>query len=110
MPPTMTRAATATPSWLPMPPITTIARIVALSMNVKLSGLMNPCLVAKNDPANPPNIAPIENAESLTKVTLRPSARQAISSSRSASHARPTGSRRTRVVTHAVHSASTRMM
>src|SRR5262249_13861150 len=40
-------AASTTPIWLPMPPSTTIARIVADSMKVKLSGLMKPCRVAK---------------------------------------------------------------
>ena len=89
-----------------MPPSTTIARIVADSMKVKLSGLMKPCRVAKKQPAKPPNIAPIAKAESLTLVGLMPSARQAISSSRSASQARPTGSLRMRNVKKLVTSAS----
>ncbi len=99
-------AASTTPSWLPMPPSTTIARIVADSMKVKLSGLMKPCRVAKKQPAKPPNIAPIAKADSLTLVGLMPSARQAISSSRSASQARPTGSLRMRNVKKLVTSAS----
>jgi hypothetical protein len=45
--------------------------------------------VAKKDPAKPPNIAPMANAVSLVEVVLMPSERQAISSSRSASQARP---------------------
>src|SRR5689334_18633913 len=102
-------AASTTPNWLPMPPSTTIARIVADSMNVKLSGLIKPCRVAKKQPAKPPNIAPIAKAESLTLVGLIPSARQAISSSRSASQARPTGSRRMRNVKRFVISARTRI-
>ena len=89
-----------------MPPSTTIARIVADSMKVKLSGLMKPCRVAKKQPAKPPNIAPIAKADSLTLVGLMPSARQAISSSRSASQARPTGSLRMRNVKKLVISAS----
>ncbi len=91
-PPTMTIAAMATPSWLPMPPSTTMARMIADSMKVKLSGLMKPWRVAKNAPASPPNNAPIENAVSFVIVVLMPSERQAISSSRSASQARPMGS------------------
>ena len=59
-------AANTTPSWLPKPPKTTIARITADSMKVKLSGLMKPWRVAKNEPAKPANIAPMPNA-----VTLR---------------------------------------
>ncbi len=42
-------------------------------------------------------------------VVLMPSERQAISSSRSASQARPIGSRRERIVTPLVISASTRI-
>ena len=60
------------------------------------------CRAAKNEPAKPANIAPIAKAVSLVLVVLMPSERQAISSSRSASQARPTGSRRSRTVTKAV--------
>ena len=105
----MTSAASTTPIWLPMPPSTTIARMIADSMKVKLSGLMKPCRVAKNEPAKPPNIAPIAKAVSLVLVGLMPSARQAISSSRSASQARPIGRRRMRSVTQLVSSASARI-
>ena len=91
VPPIMITAAVATPSRLPMPPSTTIATITADSMKVKLSGEMNPCRAAKNEPAKPANIAPVANAVSLVLVVLMPSERQAISSSRSASQARPTG-------------------
>ena len=66
------------------------------------SGEMKPCRVAKNEPAKPANIAPIAKAVSLVLVVLMPSERQAISSSRSASQARPTGSLRRRTVTAAV--------
>ena len=92
-----------------MPPSTTIDRIVADSMKVKDSGEMKPCRAAKNEPAKPPNIAPMAKAVSLVLVVLMPSERQAISSSRSASQARPTGSRRSRTVTKAVSSASARI-
>ena len=66
------------------------------------SGLMKPCRAVKNAPASPPNKAPIANAVSLVLVVLMPSERQAISSSRKASQARPIGSRRSRVVMTAV--------
>ena len=92
-----------------MPPSTTMARMIALSMKVKLSGLMKPCRVAKNAPAKPPSMAPMAKAESFTVVGLMPSARQAISSSRSASQARPIGNRRRRSVKRLVTSASARM-
>ena len=49
----MTMAAIATPIWLPMPPSTTIARMMADSMKVKISGLMKPWRVAKKVPAKP---------------------------------------------------------
>ena len=78
-------------------------------MKVKLSGEMNPCRAAKNDPAKPANIAPMANAVSLVLVVLMPSERQAISSSRKASHARPIGRRRSRTVIAAVTSASARI-
>ncbi len=73
--------------------------MMADSMNTKLSGVMNSWRAAKNDPAKPPNIAPMAKAVSLVLVVLMPSERQAISSSRSASQARPMGSRRRRLVT-----------
>ena len=92
-----------------MPPSTTIASTSADSWKVKDSGLMKPCRVAKNAPAKPPNIAPVANAVSLVVVVLMPSARQATSSSRSASQARPIGSRRSRIVTQLVSSASARI-
>src|SRR5579885_741140 len=95
---------------LPMPPSTTIDRIVADSRKVKDSGEMKPCRAAKNEPAKPANIAPMAKAVSLVLVVLMPSERQATSSSRSASQARPTGSRRSRTVTKAVSRASARMM
>ena len=103
-PPIMAMAASTTPIWLPMPPSTTMARIIADSMKVKDSGLMKPCRVAKKAPAKPPNIAPVANAESLEIVVLMPSERQAISSSRIASQARPIGRRRSRSVTRFVMS------
>src|SRR5215468_1459815 len=109
VPPIMMTAAIATPIRLPMPPSTTMATITADSMKVKLSGEMNPCRAAKNDPAKPANIAPMAKAVSLVLVVLMPSERQAISSSRKASHARPIGSRRSRTVMAAVIRASARI-
>ena len=68
-----------------------------------------PWRAAKKQPAKPPNMAPMAKAVSLVLVVLMPSERQAISSSRSASQARPTGRRRRRTVTKAVSRASARM-
>src|SRR5262245_37780084 len=109
VPPIMMTAASATPIRLPMPPSTTMATMTADSMKVKLSGEMKPCRAAKNDPAKPANIAPMAKAVSLVLVVLMPSERQAISSSRKASHARPIGSRRSRTVMAAVIKASARI-
>ncbi|GJD81890.1 hypothetical protein NBEOAGPD_5146 [Methylobacterium gregans] len=99
----------ATPIWLPMPPSTTIARMMALSRKLKLSGLMKPWRTAKKEPAKPPKAAPSAKAVSLVAVVSMPSERQAISSSRRASQARPIGRRRSRRVTRLVTSASTRI-
>ena len=55
------------------------------------------------------NIAPSAKAVSLVLVVLMPSERQAISSSRKASQARPTGKRRSLRVTTLVRSARQRM-
>src|SRR6185437_15302026 len=108
-PPIMAIEASATPSCEPMPPSTTMASTSADSWKVKDSGEMKPWRVAKNAPAKPPNMAPVANAVSLVVVVLMPSARQATSSSRSASQARPIGSRRRRIVTQLVSSASARI-
>src|SRR5208337_3843720 len=107
--PIITAAAMATPSCEPMPPSTTIARTVADSMKVKLSGLTKPWRTEKKEPAKPPNMAPSAKAVSLVFLVLMPSERQAISSSRSASQARPIGSRRSRSVTMFVRSASAKI-
>jgi len=74
-----------------------------------ISGLMKPWRVAKNDPAKPPNIAPMAKAVSFTLMVLMPSERQAISFSRNASQARPIGSRRSLSVKALVTSASSRI-
>ncbi len=108
-PPIMTTAAIATPQREPMPPSTTMARMTADSMKVKLSGLMKPCRAAKKAPASPPKAAPSAKAVSLVLVVFTPSERQAISSSRSASQARPIGMRRRRMVMKAVSSARHRI-
>ncbi len=78
-------------------------------MKVKDSGEMKPCLAAKKEPAKPASMAPTAKAVSLVLVVLIPSERQAISSSRNASQARPTGIRRSRTVMKAVNSAKPRM-
>ena len=67
-----------------------------------------PWRAAKNAPPKPAKVAPSVNADSLMRVGFRPSERQAISSSRRASQARPTGMRIRRVDTNSVTSASSR--
>ena len=83
--PIITIAAMATPQSEPMPPSTTIARMIALSRKLKLSGLMKPWRTAKNEPAKPPKAAPSAKAVSFVAVVSMPSDRHAISSSRRAS-------------------------
>ncbi len=50
--------AMITPRIEPMPPSTTIARIIAESMKVKLSGLMKLLCAAKTTPTSPAQKAP----------------------------------------------------
>ena len=57
---------------------------------VKLSGLMNCCLVANSAPDRPPIAAPVANASSLNRNVGTPISSAASSSSRVASQARPT--------------------
>ena len=102
-------AASTTPICELMPPSTTMARMIADSVKVKLSGEMKPWRAAKNTPAKPPSMAPMANAESLMLVVFMPIALHAISSSRRASQARPTGSLRRRDTKAWVSSASTRI-
>src|SRR5690606_5403266 len=97
-----TMAARITPTCEPIPPSTTMARIRADSMNVKDSGLTRPWRAAKNTPPKPANMAPMVKAESLMRVGFSPRERQAISSSRRASQARPIGMRITRFETNKV--------
>ena len=102
----ITMAARITPSCEPMPPSTTMARMIADSIKVNDSGVTRPWRAAKKLPAKPANAAPRVNAESLMMVGFRPRARQAISSSRSASHARPMGMRSRRLITNKAANAS----
>ncbi|MCY1177813.1 hypothetical protein D9M71_677650 [compost metagenome] len=91
-----------------MPPSTTMARMIADSMKVNDSGVTRPWRAAKKLPAKPAKQAPRVNAESLITVGFRPSARQAISSSRRASQARPIGMRSRRLITNNASRASSR--
>src|SRR5262245_14008492 len=106
--PMRTAAASTMPTWLPSPPRTTMARMIADSRKTKLSGLIKALRTAKKDPAKPPNMAPTANAVSFVFVGLMPSARQAVSSSRNASQARPSGSLRMRSVKKFTASAANR--
>src|SRR3954470_6199095 len=74
---------------LPMPPSTTMASTITLSVRMKLSGLMKPWIAENMPPATPPNEAPIAKASSFMLRVLMPMERAASSSSRIASQARP---------------------
>ena len=52
--------------------------MIADSINVKLSGLIKACLVAKKDPAKPPKKAPIAKAVNFVFLGLTPKDLQAI--------------------------------
>ena len=77
-------APMVTPRIEPMPPRTTMARIMQLSMKVNEAGLMNWVLAAKRTPAKPAHAELRAKAVSLTRVRLMPMASEAISSSRMA--------------------------
>ena len=79
-----------TPQILPMPPSTTIDTTMIDSTRMKLSGEMKAWMAENIPPAMPPKLAPMANASSFRLRVLMPIARAAISSSRIASHARPT--------------------
>src|SRR5690606_14015394 len=100
-----TMAARMTPTWDPIPPSTTMARMRADSRNVNDSGFTRPWRAAKKAPPKPAKTAPMVKADSLMLVGLRPRDRHAISSSRNASQARPIGMRITRFETNSVMSA-----
>ena len=75
------------------------------TLEVKLSGLTKPWRVANNEPAMPAMNAPKAKAESLIVVGLSPSATDAVSSSRNASSARPSGSYFSRQTNNPANSA-----
>src|SRR3546814_17759756 len=66
---------------------------------------LRPWRAAKKAPPKPANMAPMVKADNLIRVGFKPRERQAISSSRSASQARPMGMRMTRLETNKVISA-----
>ena len=72
-----------------MPPSTTMATIITLSIRLKLSGLTKPWKAANMLPLTPPKVAPMPKASSFMLRVLMPIALAAISSSRIAIQARP---------------------
>ncbi len=72
-----------------MPPSTTIATIITLSIRLNDSGDTKPWNDANIEPDTPPKVAPIANASSFMLRVLMPIALAAISSSRMAIQARP---------------------
>ncbi len=99
-------AARITANCDPIPPSTTIASTNADSAKVKDSGLTKPWRAANSVPAKPANAALMVKAVSLIRRGLKPSERQAISSSRNASHARPSGIRSRRLMTNRLSTTS----
>ena len=75
---------------LPDPPITTMATNRNDRFSWKFPGSMNACLLANSRPEIPPRAAPMANAHSLNLNAATPMIPAASSSSRIASHARPT--------------------
>src|SRR3989304_4473874 len=82
-----------TPGILPIPPSTSMHRIMTDSINVNDSGLTNPWKLAYRPPLMPPNEAPMAKASSFTLRVLMPMAAAATSSSRIATQARALGRR-----------------
>ena len=74
---------------LPMPPSTTMARIVNDTVNRNWSGLTKISFEALKTPAKPAVDAPRANASSFVVTVLMPFAAAASSSSRMAIQARP---------------------
>ena len=72
-----------------MPPSTTMATIITLSIRLNDSGETKPWKAANIEPETPPKAAPIAKASSFMLRVLMPMALAAISSSRMAIHARP---------------------
>ncbi|MNQ99585.1 hypothetical protein D3C85_1153270 [compost metagenome] len=84
-----TTAPRITPGMWPIPPSTTIARIMIDSSRPNDSGEMKPWKVENRPPATPPDSAPSAKASSLMLRMFRPIAAAAIESSRIATQARP---------------------
>ena len=93
-----------------MPPSTTIATIITLSIRLKDSGETKPWKAANIEPATPPKVAPMPKASSFMLRVLMPMALAAISSSRIAIQARPMrlSSRRWQMTTLTTTSARNR--
>ena len=85
----MTKAPAATPQMLPMPPRTTIARTVKLTVKPNCVGETMASLELRYTPARPDVEAPMAKASSLVVTVLMPMLAAASSSSRMAIQARP---------------------
>ena len=79
-----------------------------IELGIDPDDITSPWRAAKKLPAKPAKVAPMVKAESLITVGFMPSARHAISSSRSASQARPMGMRSRRLITNSVSNTSNR--
>ena len=81
--------ATVRPQGLPMPPRSTIDTRISESPKVKLFGATKPVIMAYTAPASPARKLPSVKAVIFQRATSMPKAAQAVSSSRTASSARP---------------------
>src|SRR6202048_3714572 len=86
-------AASVTPAALPMPPSRMMDTKISDSLNVKLLGAMKPTRYAERAPASPVRKLPTVKARIFQRATSNPNAAAAVSSSRTASRARPTKER-----------------
>ena len=97
------------PGMLPMPPSTTMHRMITDSKKVKLSGDTKAILAAKNAPTTPAQAEPITKASILSRKVLMPMAAAATSSSRIAIQARPMREEMSRYMAATVNIAKARI-
>ena len=94
---------------LPAPPSTTMQSSMIDTWNSNAPGVMAWSLAAYTDPAKPENHAPRPKARSLVATGLTPVQSAAVSSSRTAIHARPRRESRSRVMAQIDRAPMTRM-
>src|SRR5689334_13827494 len=96
-----------TPGMFPMPPRMTMQRMKTEMLKKKSLGNVADLKLAKNAPAMPPKKAPVAYDHVFVRISGTPIAAAAISSSRIATHARPSFESRRRHEQKTVISTST---